>query len=120
MFASVMLFKILGDKFSNRVYPHPAPKSADKSTPYVTYQKISTVDALHDLERFIGAEQIRMQVNIFHPELLLAEHLAADVKRMLTTQQLCACTYIDCNSQFDEETQLNAEMIDFFIWQSAC
>lgn len=120
MLASVMIYSQLKGLVNGRVFPAPRPESADQAVPYVTYQKIGTVEAINTLDEYIGAEQIRVQINVYHGEQLEAETLAHRVKVLLSQQRDCACEYVSATSDFDPDTQLYAEINDFYIWQSQC
>lgn len=120
MLASVMLYTQLKGLVNNRIFPAPRPKNADQAVPYITYQKIGNVEAINTLDGYIGAEQVRVQINVYHGEQLEAEKLAHRVKVLLSQQRDCACEYVSATSDFDADTQLYAEINDFYIWQSQC
>ena len=120
MLASLMIYNTLKTLVNDRVYPAPRPIAATKDTPYITYQKIGNVDIINTMDGYIGVEQVRIQLNVYHAEQLEAEKLAHEVKKLLCSQQLCACEFTSATSGFDPDTQLYAEINDFYIWQSQC
>ena len=120
MLASLMIYNTLKALVNDRVYPAPRPSSAVKDTPYITYQKIGNVESINTLDGYLGVEQVRVQLNVYHIEQFEAEKLAHEVKKLLCSQQLCACEFVSATSDFDVDTQLYAEINDFYIWQSQC
>lgn len=120
MLASIMLIQTLNTVLAGKISPAPWPESSRPDPPYVTYQKIGTLEALQTLDEYVGAERIRMQINVYDKMQLNAEILSHDVKRLLCQQQLCACEYVSATTDFDADTGLYAEILDFYIWQSQC
>lgn len=120
MLASELVYLVLGPLFGDRVGPHPLPESFDKSSTYLTYQGISNV-ALTTVKGWTGHDLVRMQVNVYNHDNIQCEKDAIKTKWAMTEQKLLSCEVIGSGSSgFDEETQLNFQQIDFYIWQTAC
>lgn len=120
MLAAEIIYQTLSTEFNGRVAPVPMPEKFDlQSGVYVTYQKISTMP-LDDDANWMGHDQVRMQINVFHNDIIECEHCAAQVRWLMCGQKLGACECVGSRSDFDPETQLYYEQIDFLIWQSVC
>jgi hypothetical protein len=119
MRASVLIFQTLGSLVGGRVYPAPRKEADDQTMPYITYQKISA-DPLVTLENDWSDEQLRVQVNVYHNTLNLSELLAIQVKEAMKAQTVSALQILDSRADYDFDTKLHSESIDFSMWQNSC
>lgn len=98
--------------------PAPLPKGSDLENGYVTYQDVSTVPE-SSTEGWLGFDQVRVQVNIYHHEKLQAMKNANFIKRLFTKQNpYGGCSVVAERSGHDEETMLYFQQIDFYLYQS--
>lgn len=121
MLASEIVYESLKTDFEDRVGPHPLAEPFElRDKPYVTYQKISS-ESLDDDGNWTGHDSVRMQVNVFHQDSIVCERSAIDVRWIMTeVQNYCACECVGSRSDYDPETQIYYEQIDFLMWQSVC
>lgn len=117
MLIKEIIYSVLGPLFNDRVSPHPLPIGFDKSEVYVTYQGISGTP-LNTVKGWTGHSQHRVQINIFHPDIVVCEKAKNKVIWAMDEQRYASCTVIDERDEgLDEETQVYQQQVDFLIWQ---
>lgn len=121
MLASEIIYQVLGPHFNDRVAPHPIPEKFDlQGSVYITFQKISS-SSFNDDGGWTGHDYVRVQVNVHHTDMIECEKNANQVRHLMNDQSLCSCEIAGgAGIDFDSETQLYYEQIDFFMWQSSC
>ncbi|MCE1272442.1 MAG: hypothetical protein LWW88_12985 [Acinetobacter sp.] len=121
MLASEIIYQVLGPHFNDRVAPHPIPEKFDlQGGVYITFQKISS-SSFSDDGGWTGHDYVRVQVNVHHTDMIECEKNAIQVKNLMNDQEYCSCEIAGGSGiEFDPETQLYYEQIDFYVWQSSC
>lgn len=120
MLASEIIYAVLASTFADRVGPAPLPEPFDhQSGTYITYQKISGV-GFEDDYGWLGHDEVRMQINVYHSDIIECEKESTKMRWLMNSQNLCACSEEGSSAGFDSETQLYFEQVDFLIWQSVC
>lgn len=120
MLASEIVYESLKTDFEDRVGPHPLPEPfVLRDKPYVTYQKIST-ESLDVIDGWTGHDYVRMQLMVVHQDNIQCERYSQQVRWLMTEQKYSECVCVGSYSDYDAETQLYYEMVDFMMWQNAC
>lgn len=120
MLAVEIIYQTLKDAFNNRVGPHPLPEKFEiHDGTYVTYQKVST-EALTVMEGWTGYDYVRMQLMVVNEDIVQCERAAQQVRWLMQEQDKSEVACVGSMSDFDPETQLFYETIDFMMWQTAC
>lgn len=98
--------------------PAPLPEGENLENGYVTYQDVSTVPQ-ESTAGWLGYDQVRVQVNVYHREKLQAVKNSNFIKRLFTKQNpYGGCSAVAERSDHDEETMLYVQQIDFYLHQS--
>lgn len=116
MLAIEICFALLKDEFE--CAPHPLPEGVDLSNGYVTYQDVSIVPQ-DSISGWMGFDQVRMQVNVYHKSKLEVTRNAHRIQKIFTKQNpYSGCSVVAGRSDFDDETMLYLQQIDFYLFQS--
>ena len=116
MLAIEICYALLKDKLE--CGPHPLPEGADLTLGYVTYQDISIMPQ-DSTSGWLGFDQVRMQVNVYNKSKLQASQHANRIKRLFTKENpFSGCSVVAGRSDFDPETMLHLQQIDFYMYQS--
>lgn len=116
MLAIEICYALLKDEFECGA--HPLPEGADLAQGYVTYQDISTMPQ-DSISGWLGFDQVRMQINVYDKSKLKASHDANRIKRLFTKENpYSRCSVVAGRSDFDTETMLHLQQIDFYMYQS--
>ena len=116
MLAIEICCALLKDEFE--CGPHPLPEGVDLTLGYVTYQDISIMPQ-DSTSGWLGFDQVRMQVNVYNKSKLQAPQHANRIKRLFTKENpFSGCSVVAGRSDFDPETMLHLQQIDFYMYQS--
>lgn len=116
MLANEICYALLDPHF--KCGPHPLPRGEDLSNGYVTYQDISIIPEMA-VDGWLGFDQVRVQINVFNKQGLKASQDANRIKRIFTKENsYSGCVVIGQRSDFDAETMLYFQQIDFYLTQS--
>ena len=116
MLAIEICCALLKDEFE--CGPHPLPEGVDLTLGYVTYQDISIMPQ-DRTSGWLGFDQVRMQVNVYNKSKLQASQHANRIKRLFTKENpFSGCSVVAGRSDFDPETMLHLQQIDFYMYQS--
>ena len=116
MLAIEICYALLKDEFE--CGPHPLPEGIDLARGYVTYQDVSLMPQ-ESISGWMGFDQVRMQVNVYNKSKLQSSRDANRIKRLFTKENpFGGCSVVAGRSDFDTETMLHLQQIDFYMYQS--
>lgn len=116
MLAIEICYALLKEEFE--CGPHPLPEGTDQARGYVTYQDVSLMPQ-ESISGWMGFDQVRMQVNVYNKSKLQASRDANRIKRLFTKENpFGGCSVVAGRSDFDTETMLHLQQIDFYMYQS--
>lgn len=117
MLVKEIIYSVLGPLFNDCVGPHPLPQGFDTNQTYVTYQGISG-NPLNTVKGWTGHTHQRVQINIFHSDIIDCEKAKNRVIWAMDQQAYSSCVVVDERDEgLDEETQVYQQQVDFLIWQ---
>ncbi len=113
----IILYRTLAHLVNDNAYPDYIPEQVQRVTPpYIIYREIDAV-ADNVLDEFLGAEYVRVQIDVYHTTHLECRILSNEIIQAMLTN-INHCEYVSRQRLFDPDTSYARYSMDFQFFLS--